>query len=250
MQSSGASILTYVLGQTPGAYALVDQWCMHSLPSADDLPEDHLVIAKATISRDCTLEQHRNAYRPDRTILVLRHPYHNYVSLRRKWYSNLCGPLDDKFRDLEQVNMYRDGFDAVIRFEDLVFHNDAFFTCMKRIDIPLARDAFSFPNSLDDVVKRAGSIPVVRQGYENNWGIGNIREEILRPELVFKWVSPRLRRKIDDLCPLLVEDYRTYVEQSLGHWRVEAMGLFDDLLLSRIPWLSRHFRLHRVRAGT
>src|SRR2546428_7054869 len=99
MQSSGASLFTYFLAQRPGSLAIVDVFATSLCPS---LETDEDVLVKCTIAGDHKLEDHAERFRPDATLLFLRDPVRNYLSLRTHWYRDHGGRIDDKFRLLEE----------------------------------------------------------------------------------------------------------------------------------------------------
>ena len=97
MQSSGASIITYFLAQKPDTLAFLDIFNKEIAPAMDSAKDTDIVI-KCTINPNIPLKKHLDSFKPDKTILVLRHPYYNYASLKNKRFS---GSIDNKFRVLE-----------------------------------------------------------------------------------------------------------------------------------------------------
>lgn len=229
LQSSGASTLAYLLAQVPRSYAIVDQYCMHPLPQAECFPPDALVIAKTTVSTCCPLEQHCEAFRPHRRILVIRHPHHNYISLMGKRYANLCGTLADKFREIERVFINRGQFDAVLRFEDMVFRRKDIFRTLNQVGISLTAGAFDFVRSIDEIGLHTCSIPILGQSLYKTWGFGNIRGDCVRPSLAFKWIEAGLRPEVSKLCPTLASDYDGYMSRTGGAWGLESAGAIYDV---------------------
>ena len=118
MQSSGASTLAFILAQKPLCGAFVDIWTMYAAPTVAG-PED--VVAKVVVTTSFPLSMHQDRFRPDRTILMLRHPVANYRSLVTKSYRHHCGFMEEKFPILEQVFNGQAQYDAVVHYEDLVF---------------------------------------------------------------------------------------------------------------------------------
>jgi hypothetical protein len=118
MQSSGASTLAYLLAQRPGCAAFIDVWALYAAPA---LPDDGDVVAKVVVTTAFPLALHQERFRPDRTILFLRHPQANHRSLAGKSYRHHCGFMEEKFAVLDDVFVRRQGIDAVLHYEDLVF---------------------------------------------------------------------------------------------------------------------------------
>ncbi len=117
MQSSGASTFAYLLAQKPDCAAFVDIWALYAAPA---LQGDGDVVAKVVVTTAFPLALHKERFRPDHTILFLRHPEANYRSLSTKSYRHHCGFLEEKFSLLDEVFMRREGFDTLVYYEDLL----------------------------------------------------------------------------------------------------------------------------------
>ena len=68
------------------------------------------------------LDVHKARFKPDLTVLVLRHPVDNYLSLVHKSYAHESGLMHEKFAVLEGVLTAPPTFDAVVYYEDFVFN--------------------------------------------------------------------------------------------------------------------------------
>ncbi len=240
MQSSGASIATHLLAQIPDAYALTDVFCGKPMPEATRFPPGAFVIAKTTISTQRGLDEDLDLFRPDRTVLLLRHPYHNFVSLQRKRYADDGGALDDKFVRLEETFGARSRFDAVVRFEDLVFRPDAFLEPLRAVGIPVTRDSYRFRRSLAEVAARTEQLDGVGDLRGETWGgRGNATDGGMHPEKAFKWTSPSVRARVDALCPALSDDYRSYMERNFSRVRVGSRAFLSDVADPTLRRLKR-----------
>jgi hypothetical protein len=151
MQSSGASLATYLLGQVPSSVVLVDLYSYELMPEIDVDSAEH-VIAKAVITTTHSLDAHVHSFAPNRTILLLRDPVQNYVSLRRKEYANDDGELDAKFRILESVFSERSRFDLVLRYEDLVQNPADVIRELNAIGFPGGMEMYDFSRSRAEIV--------------------------------------------------------------------------------------------------
>jgi len=142
MQSSGASLFTYFMGQNPNAVVVIDLFNKHLAPFLDF----EEAILKCVVTNKYSWNQHYESFKPDNTILFVRNPFDNYTSLKRKAWRCENGRMHDKFPILEQEFIERDKFDAVVHYEDLVirpeqvvedlagkgFHVDSSFLEFKR----------------------------------------------------------------------------------------------------------------------
>ena len=69
MQSSGASIFALIAAQAPDCVAFIDIWSMYVAPR---LATKHDVVAKVVVTASYPLQLHRERFRPDLTVLVLK----------------------------------------------------------------------------------------------------------------------------------------------------------------------------------
>src|SRR5690606_14239749 len=144
--SSGASLITYFLGQAPRSMALIDVWARHLTPPLPGGGAES-VIAKCVVTTEFSFEDHLRSFRPDRTILVLRHPVQNYESLRRKGYADEGGSIDEKFVRLEGVFRERGRFDLTLLYEDFVAYPDRTVAALRSAGIPAEHDFYRFRRS-------------------------------------------------------------------------------------------------------
>jgi hypothetical protein len=117
MQSSGASTFVAVLAQRPNCGAFVDIWNCYAAP---EIPGSEDIVAKVTVTASFPLSLHQERFRPDRTILFLRHPIVNYRSLMTKSYRHQSGFVEEKFAILNDIFVKQKGYDAVFHYEELL----------------------------------------------------------------------------------------------------------------------------------
>jgi hypothetical protein len=200
MQSSGASLVTYFLGQMPSSFVIVDmhhRYRLHHLGEVEGKADP--VIAKCTLAIDYDLEHHSAAFRPDRTILVLRHPFHNYVALSRKVYR---GDIEAKFRKLERYVVEQDQFDLVLLFEDFALRQGHVITELNKIGINVKPGFFTFPRSRKEIrTFNMTHSSWAKEEYLNKWSFGNVQGGRIRPEYLFKHVPRSVKKRVRELCP-------------------------------------------------
>lgn len=233
MQSSGASLATYLLGQTPRSVVLVDLYSYAVMPPIEAPGAEH-VIGKAVITATHALEDHLQSYRPDRSILVLRDPVQNYVSLSRKEYANDDGTLEEKFRILDDVFRRREDFDLVLRYEDVVSEPDRVVEQLRGIGFPVVPDIYSLPRARDEIVEyNLEHCEWCRERYGRGWSFGNIRGNGMKQALVYKVAPQSVQDAVRELCPELYRYYQTgTTAQPTGTARMAALA--EDLVLRRI----------------
>jgi hypothetical protein len=204
MQSSGASTLALLLAQKPECSAFIDIWTMYAAPA---LPGDDDVVAKVVVTTTFPLALHQERFRPDRTILFLRHPEANYRSLASKGYRHHCGFMEEKFAALDRVFLDETAYDAVLHYEDLIL--DPLHLAKAVQELGWTWD----PAYLRLRRKQADIIEVNRSRYPGltgrlEYGVGNHRPGGLLPELTRLADLPAGGTEVATWCPAVMEHYR------------------------------------------
>ena len=224
MQSSGASLVAFFLAQKQNTIAIIDLWNHCEAPCFED--EDNKdIILKCVVTTTFPLETHLRNFKPDKKILVLRHPYFNYASLKNKVYgTDFSGSVEEKFKTLDNVINNRDEFDLVIMYEDFLFSPHKVIKEMKNIGCDATKDYFSFNRSRDEIL----NFSLQHNGwcktfYKKKWDFGNIDFSRNRYEIfkVFKYISLKDRTQVRSLCPSLCD----YYEKNF-HWDVYKIFIF------------------------
>jgi hypothetical protein len=217
MQSSGASALAFVLAQKPQCAAFVDIWTMYAAPSLSGSDD---ALAKVVVTTAFPLALHQERFRPDRTILVLRHPVVNYRSLAKKPYRHECGFVEEKFAVLDRVFADRSAWDAIVHFEDLIFDplpvlravSDLGWECEPRF-LRLNR------RQSDIVAFNEARFPEVRERL--GYGIGNYRGGRLREAFAQLAEADDSDDPVAEWCPGVAAHYRELQLARRGRWRLD-----------------------------
>jgi hypothetical protein len=173
MQSSGASLFTCFLAQTPDSVAVVDLWIPFLAPPLRlDLP----VFLKATISCEISFEDQCRSFNPDRRILFLRNPCDTYQSLSAKKYRDVCGKSIEKLRILDRLFRERkELFDLVITYEDLIRDPAGVLATLQTNGFALPEESLKFPRGPQQIVRFAmDNSDWCRQNYREQWAFGNM----------------------------------------------------------------------------
>ncbi len=171
MPSSGASLFTCLLAQSPGSVAVVDHYGL-----APSLQIDFPVILKVTISCEVSFEDHCRVFKPDRRILFLRNPYDTYQSLSAKHYKDLRGTVLEKLRVLNHAFARRSGlFDIVVTYEDLIRDPEHVLALLRAAGFELSSEALRFPRTPQQIARFAiENSDWCRNNYLERFGFGNI----------------------------------------------------------------------------
>jgi len=184
MQSSGASTFLFLLAQIPGSVAVVDLWVGRPAPSPEQLglsDEVTAVLLKATINTAVDVGAYMRAFRPDVSILLLRHPAHNLKSLASKFYRDTAGSPGQKFLALEAAFASRDrlGFGLTIAYEDIFRYREK---VVRRLQakLGLSRAAsdclFDFKRKVEHIQAFTNHhCAWCGDTYTTQWGYGNLR---------------------------------------------------------------------------
>lgn len=237
MQTSGASLTTYLLGQVSDSLVLVDLYSYEVMP-AIEAPEARYVIGKAVITTTHSLDDHLRSFRPDRTILLLRDPLQNYVALRRKQYANEDGALEDKFRLLNELFLQRDRFDLVLRYEDVVGDPQGVVTALRGIGFPASLEHYALPRSREEITSyNLHHSAWCRERFGRGWSFGNIHGDRMQQSLVHKHVPRAVQEAVSELCPDVVAYYAA--AEGAGRSLARATGLLRDLLVRPVSSRAR-----------
>jgi len=224
MQSSGASTLAFLLAQRPGSCAFVDIWSMYAAPALSG-PED--VVAKVVVTTSFPLSLHQQRFKPDKTILFLRHPVANYRSLTTKRYRNHDGFMEEKFAILDRVFSEKSTYDMIVYFEDLVL--DPLNTL-----IEISKSGWSCdPNFLDfsrtpkDIVEfNESRLPFLKNRLE--YGVGHFRGRGVDAAFADQASGSETDCQVSDWCPQVIAKYHDVSQLRQGKWlssRVMRTGL-------------------------
>ena len=215
LQSSGASLFSYFLAQAEGVLAVIDlrarrrEWLhRRETPVAPALPAAGPVVVKCVVTTRVSFEQHRDSFRPDRSILFLREPCANLASLRVKPYARHGGRIDEKLALLEHYHAERHIFDAVFHFEDFVANPAASVEQLCALGWPALLAHYEFPLSLEEVVRRSRELsPWCDRTFGTHWGTGNVRGRSVDAGLLSLRTSERERAQVAVSCPGLLALY-------------------------------------------
>ena len=208
MQSSGASLFTYFLGQISESIAIVDLWS-HCI--APEIKTDKLCILKATINNEISLENHIKNYKPNFKILLVRNPIQNYLNLDVKHYRNWRGKAEHKFEMLEKIySEKREVFKCIIRFEDFINNPMETVSTLNFLGINIPTKAIEFNRNYSTILNFNKKHSVwCRKNYEIKWAFGNIHFDNLK-KLVLKNYQCNdiiIKNKISSLCPNILKLY-------------------------------------------
>ena len=204
MQSSGATSFSMFLAQRTEALALVDIPNNFAAPRLST-PLD--VVAKVVITTAYPLAVHVDRFRPDRTILFLRDPRDNYVSLRSKPYRNYAGLMREKFRLLEGIFAERDRYDAVIHYEDFVARDPDVIATVRRLGWMAEEDHFAFRRLHDDILRMLWEHePALMDDMEVVFG--NFRGREVTDRFRDQPADAAVDAALAELCPRLLAYYR------------------------------------------
>jgi hypothetical protein len=215
MQSSGASTLAFLLGQKPDCSAFVDIWATYAAPA---LPCSHDVVAKVVVTTAFPIELHQERFRPDCTILCLRHPVANYRSLSTKDYQNHCGFIEEKFALLDDVFSRRSMFDAVIHYEDLIFDPIAALDPVTKLGWQCEPDFLTLRRTGLDIMRtneaRYALLPI-----RLKYGMGGLRHGPIASRYAGLTDLADASCPVRDWCPEVSRHYDSLMASCAGQWR-------------------------------
>lgn len=215
LQSSGASLFAYFLAQVPDSVAVIDLWARRrrglfrgTTPVAPRIESTGPVVVKCAVTSTVSWEQHVASFRPDRTILFLRDPLATAASLQRKPYRRHGGSIDAKLSLIERLHRKRDGFDAVVHYEDFVDDRAGTVARIACLGWRSEPGHYGLPRGLDEVVRFARSSSVwCDENFGTLWDTGNIRPGAIEAAPPEGDHTEQDRERIERLCPTLWAAY-------------------------------------------
>jgi hypothetical protein len=222
MPSSGASLFTCFLAQSPDSVAVIDLWTRYLSPP---LQLDFPVILKATINCEISFEDHCKSFNPDRRILFLRNPYDTYQSLSAKAYRDTFGKSIDKLRVLERLFCERqDLFDLAVTYEDFIRNPAGVLAVLQANGFDLTEESLQFPRGPQQIAQFAmDNSDWCRQNYLKQWAFGNmhfLNWGALR-DISYSPIPDDVKPLVSAACPELAAYYEL---ERLGNQQTAQKG--------------------------
>jgi len=223
MQSSGASLLAYTLAQKPDCLAFIDVWNMYAAPSIETETD---CVVKVVVTSAFSLELHKSRFRPDVTLLALRHPVNNYYSLQGKSYANESGLIDEKFTLLNETLRSGKGFDSILYYEDLVFSPRTIITLSREIGWKIGYESLLFSRSSSEIEKENKErYPQIET--QLRYGAGNIHRNGPLPDKIRFSAPWGKTAHLSQLCPDLLAHYSVQRMQRADQWLVTSHAILS-----------------------
>jgi hypothetical protein len=223
MQSSGASAIAYTMAQRPGCVALVDIWNMFVAPELDTAAD---VVAKVVVTTAYPLHVHKARFKPDVTVLVLRHPIDNFHSLATKKYANENGLIGEKFRFLDGMLGENSLYDYILYYEDFVASPALLIEFCNKIGWTLGYDSLVYPRDAD-AIRAFNQAECPGHQVRLKYGLGQYRPTVKRQNLVSCSAPAGKNAHLAKLFPNLLARY-----EEIGAARGAAWKLPETALLS------------------
>jgi hypothetical protein len=218
MQSSGASTLAFLLGQKPDCAAFVDIWAMYAAPTMPDATVSGCddVVAKVVVTTSFPLALHQERFRPDRTILMLRHPVVNHRSLAQKPYRHHCGFMEEKFPILDRLFHQGSGYDLIVHYEQMVFDPARVLHMVGGLGWPCDPGYLSLARGHQDMVDfNARHFPSVVERLQ--YGAGKHRSRQIEPRYA-ALDEVGETAEVADWCPHVLSHYESLARRGYEDW--------------------------------
>jgi len=218
MQSSGATLLTYLLGQRKKSIVVTDLWSTHRMPKISCKKDISSVIGKAVITEEYNYRDHRVSFKPDVEILVLRHPVHNYVSLSRREYKRKGEKISKKFEKLERLYAERKNtFDLMLHYEDIFYDKSGFAKKIERKGICFEEGYFNLQRKPEEIKRfNFENSNWLKENYKSKWAFGNIRDmDKIDKKYAFKFANREHIKKASSYCPRVTNHMKKYYRKKI-----------------------------------
>ena len=222
LQSSGCSYFAAVLSQSPTMVTAVDVAVnSRSVPdSYEDIRIRGSEVTKIAVAKVVVwgvhqidplrrLKEMKDKLRPHATILFVRHPEDNLLSLRKHLvnkrkggpgYARSKGEPNDKLQALEQLfTNAKNLFDATVYYGDLFYARAEVVNSLQTIGIPIQHCDFCVPNNMRDLM----TFSKQRLKYGSvSWGGGGIHGLAPASEYKQGHRNSDSAEQIRQLCPV------------------------------------------------
>jgi len=208
MQSSGSSVFSLWLSQLKDSIGVIDVYAKGGAFSHEDFWDGN-VFLKATVNKS-KLSDHFSKYKPHKSVLYLRNPYQNFVSLSTKRYRDLNGDLLEKFRIMDSVLANEsDSFDTIVTYEDFIKNREDFVDNLFENGVPASMKNYDFKRGFYDILDfNTRRSKVLKESYESRWGVGNIHTGKLKNIQEIKYeISQDVINVVNEICPNMVAYY-------------------------------------------
>lgn len=164
LQSSGASLFTYLLSQKPNSIGIVDLYNGELAPSYSNFLEGD-VFLKCTVSLNPNLEEHISSFQPNKIICFSRDYSDIKKSLSEKFHANLGGKIDDK------IALF-DNYKSKFKFDYYLDYNQ-----IKNRSLPeelVPSNYYNFSRSLSELIEFNMRNAWCKKYAYQKWSLGNI----------------------------------------------------------------------------
>jgi hypothetical protein len=186
--------------------------------AAPALPGSDHVVAKVVVTTAFPLALHQERFRPDRTILFLRHPGANYRSLAGKKYRHHCGFIEEKFAVLDRVFIDADSYDLVIYYEDLIFSPRDVLSTVSALGWPVKNEFLNFARTPGQIKSFNGQkYPMLADRLE--YDIGNYHRGPVTAEFADLTDLPDPDCPTSEWCPEVTGNYCALMQENYLKWR-------------------------------
>ena len=205
-------MFAFFMAQNPSSLAVVDLYSSFLSPSSADFADVTAkdIVLKCVVTTLYSFEEHRKSFLPDRTVLLLRNPADNFVSLSQKGYKNGSGNIEDKFAKLEEVFQSKDRFDAVVKYEDLVRMPEKVIEYLRSKSISADPSYLKFSRTPLDLRRYAMTQSKWCAANIGKWGMGSLHwknQKQMEPRMVDKDCPDDTVNLVKGICPKLYEFY-------------------------------------------
>lgn len=216
MQSSGATLFAYFMGQEKESIVIMDLLNRNISPYF----EYDKVVLKCVVTTLYTWEQHFDSFKPDKTILFVRNPFDNYISLKSKaWYRD-NGSILEKLEIMDKEFAQLSKFDAVIHYEDLIENPEDVVKDLKSLGFHVDISFLDFSRRIEDMAVfnhiHAPDYCTKDKLYYQKGKFGKGKIHIITGSLLNKKyvkknidnIEKDIQVEIKRICPSLCEFYR------------------------------------------
>lgn len=169
LQSSGATLFSYLMSQRENSIGILDLYNTELSPSINHNKFD--IILKCTVSENYSLEQHIKSFLPDKVILFKRNESDIIKSLSKKPHANLGGNIQKKFEIFNsEVNKNsKKSFNLEYSYEEMINGN------ISKLKFFIDSSAYNATRTIENIIDFSNkNCSWCKENFKKKWWIGCI----------------------------------------------------------------------------
>lgn len=164
LQSSGASAFTYLISQKKDVISIIDLYSEELAPFISHPKYD--IVLKCTVSKDHSLLNHIDSFKPDKVILFTRDMSQVIASLETKKHANKGGSISEKI-EIFNKELHGNLYDFTFSYNDMLSQK---IGCL---DFFIDKSSYESSRTVEEIIDFSNqNCAWCKENYKKKWQIG------------------------------------------------------------------------------